>query len=126
MFRPRSQRKVREQEVGPVHCCCCLADKERMASLHGLSIQLNETAGRRQLTTAAHLHCDLVAAVHNACLNGAIRVFPLVQLLLVVRHGESEYNQAVERSSGFADPSIFDPRLTARGIKQVRARTSCC
>lgn len=44
-----------------------------------------------------------------------------LQLLLIVRHGESEYNKAISESRSFADPHIFDPPLTNKGIKQVRA-----
>lgn len=41
-------------------------------------------------------------------------------MLIVVRHGESEYNRAVTESKLYADPMIFDPRLTERGLRQVR------
>ncbi|KAF5833918.1 hypothetical protein DUNSADRAFT_9578 [Dunaliella salina] len=38
--------------------------------------------------------------------------------LLIVRHGESEYNRACSESKGYADPQIFDPHLTTRGHNQ--------
>ncbi len=40
--------------------------------------------------------------------------------VLLIRHGESEYNAACKKGTGFGDPSdIFDAPLTANGIKQV-------
>ncbi len=43
-----------------------------------------------------------------------------VQLLMIIRHGESEYNLACSKSRDYADPQIFDPKLTTTGINQVR------
>jgi hypothetical protein len=42
------------------------------------------------------------------------------QHLILIRHGESEYNRAIEQGSGFKDPMIFDPPLTRKGREQVR------
>mmetsp|Transcript_28813 Transcript_28813/g.63473 ORF Transcript_28813/g.63473 Transcript_28813/m.63473 type:complete len:471 (-) Transcript_28813:1558-2970(-) len=46
---------------------------------------------------------------------------PLKQrkFLVIVRHGESEYNKAVIESKGFGDPMIFDPSLTPKGQQQA-------
>ena len=40
----------------------------------------------------------------------------------IVRHGESAYNEAMARSSSWADPLIFDARLTEKGRQQVGTR----
>jgi broad specificity phosphatase PhoE len=46
-----------------------------------------------------------------------------VQVLVVIRHGESEYNAAARHSPGWQDPKIFDPSLTLTGCQQaVRLR----
>lgn len=37
-----------------------------------------------------------------------------------MRHGESEYNAAVNLTRDFRDPQIFDPQLTAKGRAQAR------
>ena len=42
------------------------------------------------------------------------------QTLYIVRHGESEYNAAVNLTRDFRDPQIFDPQLTAKGRAQAR------
>ena len=54
------------------------------------------------------------------------RLFPVFRpagqrkVLHLVRHGESEYNAAVNAAgTGFADPLIFDPALTLRGRRQA-------
>jgi hypothetical protein len=39
--------------------------------------------------------------------------------VLIIRHGESEYNKAAD-GRNLADPNIFDPKLTAAGHRQVR------
>jgi broad specificity phosphatase PhoE len=44
---------------------------------------------------------------------------PWLQVLVVIRHGESEYNAAVRQTPGWQDPKIFDPSLTAVGCKQA-------
>ena len=43
----------------------------------------------------------------------------LLQTLHLVRHGESEYNAATLAKEGFSDPLIYNPKLTAKGRKQV-------
>ncbi|KAG2429373.1 hypothetical protein HXX76_011138 [Chlamydomonas incerta] len=41
--------------------------------------------------------------------------------IFLIRHGESEYNAACKKGTGFGDPSdIFDAPLTATGVKQAR------
>lgn len=40
--------------------------------------------------------------------------------LILIRHGESEYNRAMEQGSSFKDPMIFDPPLTRKGREQAR------
>jgi Histidine phosphatase superfamily (branch 1) len=46
-----------------------------------------------------------------------------VQILIVIRHGESEFNAAARGSPGWRDPTIFDPALTQTGCRQaVRLR----
>ncbi|GFH14924.1 Nsp1_C domain-containing protein, partial [Haematococcus lacustris] len=42
------------------------------------------------------------------------------QMLIIVRHGESEYNKAVLESKHYSDPLIFDPRLTHKGLAQCK------
>jgi Histidine phosphatase superfamily (branch 1) len=42
-----------------------------------------------------------------------------VQVLVVIRHGESEYNVQARSTTGWADPKIFDPSLTGRGCQQA-------
>ena len=42
-----------------------------------------------------------------------------LQTLHIVRHGESEYNAATMSKEDFADPLVFDPKLTAKGRRQV-------
>lgn len=54
----------------------------------------------------------------------------LVQMIHIIRHGESEYNAATaSKDLGFGDPQIYDPKLTAKGRRQVRQcgcrRVSC-
>lgn len=43
-----------------------------------------------------------------------------VQVLVVIRHGESEHNAAQTKSQGWSDPKLFDPSLTAKGCQQAR------
>lgn len=43
-----------------------------------------------------------------------------LQVLHLIRHGESEYNAATN-GPGWEDPEIFDAPLTARGKQQVSA-----
>ncbi|CAG9467561.1 unnamed protein product [Pedinophyceae sp. YPF-701] len=38
--------------------------------------------------------------------------------LVIIRHGESEYNHAINHSREWADPIMFDPDLTDRGLQQ--------
>ena len=45
--------------------------------------------------------------------------WPLLQVVHVIRHGESEFNAAANTSKGFEDPQIFNPGLTAKGQSQV-------
>ncbi len=42
------------------------------------------------------------------------------QHLVLVRHGESEYNRADSESRSTQDPHLYDPRLTSRGREQAR------
>ncbi|KAL6748084.1 hypothetical protein V8C86DRAFT_3105332 [Haematococcus lacustris] len=42
------------------------------------------------------------------------------KMLIIVRHGESEYNKAVLESKHYSDPLIFDPRLTQKGLVQCK------
>ena len=42
-----------------------------------------------------------------------------LQVLHVIRHGESEYNAATSYGMDFSDPQIFNPKLTEKGRKQV-------
>lgn len=40
--------------------------------------------------------------------------------LYIIRHGESEYNEAISRrGTSFSDPLIFDARLTSKGRRQA-------
>lgn len=56
------------------------------------------------------------------------RLFPLFRpragskRVYIVRHGESAYNEAMSRSASWADPLIFDARLTEKGRQQVGGR----
>ena len=45
--------------------------------------------------------------------------FSTLQVLHVIRHGESEYNAATSYGMDFSDPQIFNPKLTEKGRKQV-------
>jgi broad specificity phosphatase PhoE len=45
-----------------------------------------------------------------------------VQVLHIIRHGESEYNAATKMARDFRDPQIFDPKLTDKGRKEVHFR----
>ncbi len=47
--------------------------------------------------------------LHSICL----------QILHCIRHGQSAFNAATANERGFADPAIFDARLTALGKQQV-------
>ena len=53
------------------------------------------------------------------------RYFPMFRTrsgtkrVYIVRHGESAYNEAVARGASWADPLIFDARLTEKGRQQV-------
>lgn len=47
-----------------------------------------------------------------------------LQHLLLIRHGESEFNAAVQSTKRFTDPAIFDPFLTEKGQQQVSASTA--
>ena len=41
-------------------------------------------------------------------------------MIHIIRHGESEYNAATaSKDLGFSDPQIYDPKLTAKGRRQV-------
>lgn len=42
------------------------------------------------------------------------------QVLVVIRHGESEHNAAQSKAQGWSDPKMFDPSLTAKGCQQAR------
>ncbi|KAG2437520.1 hypothetical protein HYH02_011163 [Chlamydomonas schloesseri] len=42
--------------------------------------------------------------------------------IFLIRHGESEYNAACKKGTGFGDPSdIFDAPLTMNGVKQAKS-----
>lgn len=43
-----------------------------------------------------------------------------MKVLVVIRHGESEYNAAARQADQWADPKLYDPSLTARGCQQAR------
>lgn len=43
----------------------------------------------------------------------------MMQVLHVIRHGESEYNAATSLGMDFSDPQIFNPKLTEKGRRQV-------
>lgn len=43
-----------------------------------------------------------------------------MQVLVVIRHGESEHNAAQAKGQGWSDPKLFDPSLTAKGCQQAR------
>lgn len=43
-----------------------------------------------------------------------------MQVLVVIRHGESEHNAAQTKGKGWSDPKLFDPSLTAKGCQQAR------
>lgn len=45
---------------------------------------------------------------------------PHVQVLVVIRHGESEHNAAQTKAQGWSDPKVFDPSLTEKGCQQAR------
>ena len=47
-------------------------------------------------------------------------IFAALQHIILIRHGESEYNRAMVEGKDFKDPMIFDPWLTTKGIAQVR------
>jgi hypothetical protein len=47
------------------------------------------------------------------------KLLTLLQVLHVIRHGESEYNAATSYGMDFLDPQIFNPKLTEKGRKQV-------
>eukprot|EP00892_Ulva_mutabilis_P007953 jgi/Ulvmu1/552/UM001_0560.1 len=42
------------------------------------------------------------------------------KVLVVIRHGESEYNAAARQADNWADPKLYDPSLTVRGCQQAR------
>lgn len=43
----------------------------------------------------------------------------VLQVLHIIRHGESEYNAASRVSREFVDPQIFNPKLTEKGRREV-------
>lgn len=43
-----------------------------------------------------------------------------MKVLVVIRHGESEYNAAVRNQGQWSDPKLYDPSLTVRGCQQAR------
>jgi broad specificity phosphatase PhoE len=43
-----------------------------------------------------------------------------LQVLVVIRHGESEFNAALQKGDGWIDPKLYDPSLTAKGCQQAR------
>ena len=45
--------------------------------------------------------------------------------LYIIRHGESEFNAATNTGTGFSDPQIYDPKLTAKGQSQVCRPFAC-
>ena len=48
-----------------------------------------------------------------------------MQVLHVIRHGESEYNAATSLGMDFSDPQIFNPKLTEKGRRQVCCPQAC-
>lgn len=102
IFRPTSQRKV------------CLSGFEEVGWGHSVSccqpwrLQLL----RNQIVVVRTNICGY----HSSCTPHAS---PCLQYLIVIRHGESEYNKAIVESKSYADPMIFDPRLTQKGLQQV-------
>eukprot|EP00955_Chlamydomonas_euryale_P037762 350874-Chlamydomonas_euryale.AAC.7 len=58
--------------------------------------------------------CRALRVAAPAATSGAVH-------LIIIRHGESEFNRAVEEGQSFKDPMIFDPPLTSRGRDQARA-----
>ena len=145
IFRPKSERKV-----GVWDGLCAL--------VHGASERGGWGRGAHQPVLHAHAHIDapqhsthtlhcthtqtrthththhtflcadvLCVASSDAVCAGARPVLWL-QLLLFVRHGESEYNRAVQEARAYSDPMIFDPRLTQKGLNQVsmNVRVTVC
>ena len=49
----------------------------------------------------------------------------LLQVVHVIRHGESEFNAAASSSKSWEDPQIFNPGLTAKGQAQVPPCSTC-
>jgi glucosyl-3-phosphoglycerate phosphatase len=77
-----------------------------------------------------HRHTPAVHSADRVQLNGAdcgpVNVFPVfrsrkdLKTVYIIRHGESEYNEAISRrGTGFSDPLIFDAPLTAKGRRQA-------
>lgn len=61
-------------------------------------------------------------ALHSltqTCKLGGVQCNHFLQTLYMVRHGESEYNAASMTKEGFSDPQVYNPKLTAKGRKQV-------
>lgn len=42
-----------------------------------------------------------------------------MQVLIVIRHAESEFNAASRAAPGWTDPKIFDPAITQQGCQQA-------
>lgn len=113
LFRPAVQRKVRGRHVlrSNVSRACDPGARCLLARLH----TNNEASHHHRLKRSACSRAKLLARTRPA------DTLCRAQVLVVIRHGESEYNAASRSANGWQDPKIFDPALTAKGCRQACA-----
>lgn len=84
----------------------------------GLRLRLEWHRHRCHLQLPMHAACAPGCAALPACLSPCHLHCP-PQHLVLVRHGESEYNRADAESRSTRDPALFDAKLTTKGKKQA-------
>mmetsp|Transcript_12373 Transcript_12373/g.33763 ORF Transcript_12373/g.33763 Transcript_12373/m.33763 type:complete len:527 (+) Transcript_12373:110-1690(+) len=101
-------------------CCLAAIQPNQAGATHAATPELVPTQVNASCSTAEVAHEDNThgTAHVDAPLFNIFRPAKDRKCLLIVRHGESEYNRACSESKSYADPQIFDPHLTTRGRSQ--------
>uniref|UniRef100_A0A7S0WR48 Phosphoglycerate mutase-like protein n=1 Tax=Chlamydomonas leiostraca TaxID=1034604 RepID=A0A7S0WR48_9CHLO len=117
------------ESTSNVHGLTPIAQTQVLSSAHmvdlSAGIDMGAHAATPELAPVAHtsgMPCDKPGSVGDkpAKLFDIFRPKTQRKYLVVVRHGESEYNKAVQESKSYADPMIFDPHLTQKGLMQCK------
>eukprot|EP00891_Asterochloris_glomerata_P006278 jgi/Astpho2/6278/Aster-03673 len=92
-----------------------------------LDFSLRHTYRHLLRSSTPELATNSCVGSSNQSPNQEQKLFPIFRprgerrIIHIIRHGESEYNAATQFQKGFADPQIFDPKLTEKGRRQAAA-----